>query len=265
MSKKDSKNNKFIIKLLKERDDNKLTFTKESPLPLPQPHFTQCIIGPSMSGKGIVWLNTFFREDMMGGVYDVIIVVSPTISNDRNSYIIKESKHCILYDDPTQLDNIVDELMEIQEVGEGEILDDKPKILLVLDDCLGFLDKRTSNMTKFISKNRHYSVSVVCVIQSYRFLNNAIRSNSHYFVIKKLNNQLEENKVAEEIGTTFCKVNDFKNYYYYATEGRYDFLYCDMRLRRLYKNYDELIFDGENTNQNSITIPNINQDTNQNE
>jgi cobalamin biosynthesis Co2+ chelatase CbiK len=234
------------IKLLKERDTTKLEFNKQSPEPLPEPHFTMCIIGPTMSGKGVTYLNTFYRSDMLGDMFDMIIIVSPTLSNDRSAYIVKESDNTILYDNPNDLDNIIEEIMEIQQVQEGEILNDKPKMLLLLDDMLGHLDSRFNKLTKFCSKNRHYSCSLCCVIQSFRFLNNTIRANSSYFIIKRLNNSQEENKIFDEIGTTFMSNKEFKKYYDYATkDSRFDFLYVDMRKRRLYKNYDELLFDND--------------------
>jgi hypothetical protein len=136
--------------------------------------------------------------------------------------------------------------MEIQQVQEGEILNDKPKMLLILDDMLGHLDSRFNKLTKFCAKNRHYSCSICCVIQSFRFLNNNIRANSSYFIIKRLNNSQEENKIFDEIGTTFMNNKEFKKYYDYATkDSRFDFLYVDMRKRRLYKNYDELLFEND--------------------
>ena len=242
-----NKKNNLEIKLLKDREDTKITFNKEIPEPLPQPHFTMILIAPSMGGKGLTTINTFYRDDMLGDIFDLIVYVSPTIKNDTTGAIVRESKKTIIYDDPSQLDNVVNELMELQDLEDGEILNNKNKILLIADDCLGYLDKRTSKINSFISKNRHYSVSTCFLIQNFRMINNSIRSNCHYYQISRLNNSKEEQKIFEEIGVVFCPMNEFKKYYEYATkESRFDRLYCMMRERKLYKNYTELLFDGSN-------------------
>tara|TARA_R100001086_G_scaffold250100_1_gene193809 strand:- start:416 stop:1147 length:732 start_codon:yes stop_codon:yes gene_type:complete len=240
-------NNDFRIKLLKENDDNKIVFNKVIPEPLPQPHFTMILVAPSMGGKGLNTINTFYRSDMLGDIYDIIIYVSPSIRNDVTAQIVRDSPKTIIYDDPNNLDKIVTELMEIQEVQEGERINDKNKVLLIVDDALGYVDKRTSKLNSFISRNRHYSVSTCFLIQNFKYINNSIRSNCHYYQISRLNNSKEEQKIFEEIGVVFCPVNEFKKYYEYATkDSRFDRLYCMMRERKLYKNYDELLFDGSN-------------------
>jgi len=237
----------YDIKLLKENEENTIKFNKEINEPLPNPHFTMCIIGPSMSGKGLTAVNLFYRSDMLGDIYDYIIYVSPTIDNDTNGAIVRESKKTIVYNDPNDLGKIVNEIMDLQSLEEGDLLNNKPKILLIADDCLGYLDSRKSEINKFISKNRHYSCSCVFLIQNFKMLNNCLRGNSHYFIVKRINNYKEEAKIFEEIGPTFCSIKDFKNYYEYCTkDSRFDFLYCCMRERKLYKNFTELIFDGSN-------------------
>ena len=92
--------NDFRIKLLKENDDNKITFNKVIPDPLPQPHFTMILVAPSMGGKGLNTINTFYRSDMLGDIYDIIIYSDLVMCPSRTCCCLELlciGKKCIIY------------------------------------------------------------------------------------------------------------------------------------------------------------------------
>ena len=203
---------------------------------LPQPPFLLCCVAPSQSGKSTVLLNIVLNP--LFGYYDyfdTIYYFSPTVEFDKTlTGVMEEKKKIITITESDDLDNIsgfVSEIIEEQKKNDENIL-------MIFDDCVGYFSN--DSYLSFLSlKYRHFRTSLIFTSQNFRSIPLKVRVNSGYFLIWKLFNHKEIDKIMEEIGENF---EDFKFYYEYATEQKYNFLYIDNNRKRLYKNFDELIY-----------------------
>jgi hypothetical protein len=55
-----------------------------------------------------------------------------------------------------------------------------------------------------------------------------------------LSNYKEYEKIYEEIGSGFP---EFETMFNYATEKKYGFIYCDIERQKVYRNFEEILYD----------------------
>lgn len=227
------------LHLLKVRN-NRPADSRFADLPseLMMPPFRLLVNAPSGSGKSTMVQNLLWRREFYKDRFDMIYYLSPTIFEDTTAehmHAMQDSR-LVLSDQVDKLDILIQNLIERQSSNEYQ----GDHVLLVLDDCVGLI-RRGSMINTFIMKCRHYRISVIMVTQYYRGVDPKLRENSSSYIFYKNANATEVRKIVDEIGGRFP---DFKMYYDYATEVPYNFLYVNGN--RLYRNFSELIYDGDN-------------------
>lgn len=235
------------------RDPEALPDTKG--LPPVHPHLPQisghgggaCLlmISPVKTGKSTIVSNLLLNKDFYDGQerFDSVHVISNTIANDVTSRFLKKAFD--VYD--MYNDSIVDGIVERQKSFEKE---DQPEIAVVIDDCLGSI-KREAKINHLCSRFRHFNIKLLIISsQNFRSCSPVIRQNATNVIIgSPFPNRKELFKVAEEYGSVFGGPDQWINLYKYATPDRYNFIHMDLQSNppKMYKNFDELIAEGENT------------------
>lgn len=222
---------------------------KEAPSdlnPILLPHaFLLMIVAPPRSGKSNLIINLicnseFYRGKRGAHYFDDIYYLSPTQEFDKTTMnALKMLDNVVQISDLDQLQHADVILKSLQAEQRSTPKEERKKILLIFDDMIGFL-KRNSEIALLSCKYRHYDLSIIVVAQSYRAIPPLIRNCATGLITFGLANGKEYEKIHEEIGSGF---KDFEIMFDYATEKRYGFLYVNIEGQKVYKNFDECIYD----------------------
>jgi hypothetical protein len=125
--------------------------------------------------------------------------------------------------------------------------DDDPnkEIALVLDDCVGLLDKNISNL---VTRSRHYGIKLLVIsVQKFRgAVDPIIRANATDVIVgSPFPNQRELAAISEEFGDLFGSPKNWMKMYRQATPRKYDFSY--MKLQNppiMLHNFESVIGEG---------------------
>ena len=197
------------------------------------------MISPRQTGKSTIISNLFLNDNLYGqDHFDDVIVISPTINMDSTSRFMKKRFTC--YD--TYSPSIIQGITERQMSFEDE---DRPEIAVVLDDCVGLLDKHVANL---VTRSRHYNIKLLIIsVQKFRgAVDPIIRSNATDVIVgSPFPNQRELGAIAEEYGDLFSGPKNWLNLYKRATSNKYDFAYMKMSNPPLmYKNFEKIVATG---------------------
>lgn len=222
---------------------------KEAPSdlnPILLPHaFLLMIVAPPRSGKSNLIINLICNSEFYRGkhgkhYFDDIYYLSPTQEFDKTTMnALKMLDNVVQISDLDQLQHADVILKSLQAEQRNTPKEERKKILLIFDDMIGFL-KRNSEIALLSCKYRHYDLSIIVVAQSYRAIPPLIRNCATGLITFGLANGKEYEKIHEEIGSGF---KDFETFFDYATEKRYGFLYVNIEGQKVYKNFDECIYD----------------------
>ena len=198
------------------------------------------IQAPVRSGKTNLITSMLFQDNLMRGIFDDILYISPTIENDETGWAVMKDDGIIkLTENLSEIDLILESIVEIQKTkpaGERE------HQLIVLDDMLGLIKTQgQSYFASLCSKYRHWKITLWVSTQNFRSLPVTARYNASHYIIFKTNNRKELDKMEEELSGNF----PFLEVYAEATEQKYNFLYLDLQNIKAYKNFDELIYEKE--------------------
>lgn len=205
-----------------------------------KPAFSIILLAPTASGKSTQILNyiksPFFYKD----VFDQVYYISPTIKFDSTLKAIYDDDEIIKIEDDhdmENLDTILEDIIESQK--ENDKNDEMKHILIVIDDAIQYL-KKSKVLNYLFTKNRHWKISIILSVQSWRAIPPKARANVTGVVTSHLYNLKEYQALYEEIGSNF---KDFEKYYKEATEGhKYDTLFLDNRNMRLIHNYNTIMW-----------------------
>lgn len=206
--------------------------------PLMEPPFTLLVVAPRKSGKTVLLSNLVSRllldyNDRGEGFsyFRYKVLVSPTALLDRSAADLRREMDEI---HTKYSDEIVDSLqLKSREFGYAV------PMLLVLDDILGTLP-RNSDLATFITKNRHYNISVAITTQHFKGVSNLIRENACGIVIFKISNDGEFKALEGEM-TRFDEA-----YHMAVVQGPpFSFLYIKIEGGKLkyYRNFDTFLFE----------------------
>jgi hypothetical protein len=234
----ETKKSKLQILPPKKKND-KIEFEHLHPHLL-RPSFSTILLAPTASGKSTQLLNylesPFFYKDVFESVY----FISPTIKYDKTLSAIYANDEYIKIEDDDQMENldvILEDIIESQKDKEEE---ERKHILIIIDDAIQYL-KKSKVLSYLLTKNRHWKISVILSVQSWRAIPPRARANCSAVVVSHLYNKKEYQSLYDEIGSNF---KDFEHYYNLATSGnKYDMLYIDNRNMKLYHNYDKLLWE----------------------
>jgi len=193
-----------------------------------------CMLSPRNTGKSTIISNLFLNPNFYGeDFYDEVYIISPTINVDRTSRHL--AKRFTTFDNysPEVVQGIVRSQLAFDE-------DDRPEIALVLDDCVGLLDKEIANLC---TRSRHYNIKLL-VISSQKFrgaLDPIIRANITDLIVgSPFPNQREISAISEEFGDMFGGPENWIDLYKKATPKKYDFAYMKLsNPPRFFKKFEE--------------------------
>tara|TARA_R100000734_G_C3319246_1_gene114767 strand:+ start:2865 stop:3701 length:837 start_codon:yes stop_codon:yes gene_type:complete len=228
-------------------------YLNKSGLPPVHPHLPQidgygggaCLlmISPVKTGKSTIVSNLLLSSDFYDAQerFDSTHIISNTIANDVTSRYLKEA-----FDTYDQYnDSIIDGLVERQKEFKKE---DQPEIAVVVDDCLGSI-KREGRINHLASRFRHFNIKLLIISsQNFRSVSPIIRQNATNVIVgSPFPNRKELLKIGEEFGDLFGGPEKWIALYKKATPERYNFIHMDLQSNppKMYKNFDELIAEGE--------------------
>jgi hypothetical protein len=233
--------------------DPEQDYLNKSGMPPIHPHLPQiegfgggaCVllISPVKTGKSTLISNMLLNSDFYDAQerFDSTHIISNTIANDVTSRFLKEAFDC--YDQYN--DSIIDGLVEKQKEYPKE---EQPEIAVVIDDCLGSI-KREGRVNHLASRFRHFNIKLLIISsQNFRAVSPIIRQNATNVIIgSPFPNRKELLKVAEEYGDLFGGSEKWIALYKKATPDRYNFIHMNLQANppEMYRNFDELIAEGE--------------------
>lgn len=202
------------------------------------------IVGKSGSGKSSVLVNLLQNPALLGGYFDYIMYYSGTKTDDIIDALDLPEENIINDFDEEDIERLLDAMEEkienlsMQEVGK------KFKVAIILDDILGrpkFL--RSKIMTKLVTCNRHYCISVFVLSQYYKKIPPVIRTNVSSLIMFP-SALIEVEKLADEFTEPNQTKQDFVKIVQHATKDQYNFLHINTRGKpgeRLRKNFDTIL------------------------
>jgi len=193
-----------------------------------------CMLSPRNTGKSTIISNLFLNPNFYGeDFYDEVYIISPTINVDRTSRHL--AKRFTTFDNysPEVIQGIIRSQLSFDE-------EERPEIALVLDDCVGLMDKEIANLC---TRSRHYNIKLL-VISSQKFrgaLDPIIRANITDLIVgSPFPNQREISAISEEFGDMFGGPENWIDLYKKATPKKYDFAYMKLsNPPRFFKKFEE--------------------------
>ena len=197
------------------------------------------MISPRQTGKSTIISNLFLNDNLYGqDFFDEVVVISPTINMDSTSRFMKKRFTCYDQYSPSIIQGITDRQMSFED-------EDRPDIAVVLDDCVGMLDKHIANL---VTRSRHYNIKLLVIsVQKFRgAVDPIIRANATDVIVgSPFPNMKELTAISEEYGDLFNSPDNWLKLYKQCTPNKYDF--CYMKLSNpplLYKNFEKVIATG---------------------
>ena len=204
------------------KDDDKPTWEREIPKPLPGSGgecFVMTLVGPRSSGKSVVINNLILRDEMLRGLFEQILIISPTIHSDSSSrYLIAEAGKENVYEAYSEhiIQNLIDSVKDKEK-------HERSMKLIILDDVIGSIPKYNSLIYNLTSKARHWSISMIISTQNLRELPPVCRNNTTHWGFFRSGNLKEVEKMLEEMGS---KENCYE-LYTHCVEEPHKFMYID--------------------------------------
>ena len=200
------------------------------------------LISPVKTGKSTIISNLLLNPNFFKDQFDIVYIISNTINNDRTSRFLKKEFPETIFDDLSQIDNIINNIITYQDqFPRGK----KPFIAVILDDFLGI--KKSSKINFLSTRARHYNIGLLLFAsQLFRGLDTHIRQNATFAIIGSPNpNEKELLKIAAEFGDRYGGQQKFLDVYKEATNEPYAFLYLDLQSNpsKAYKRFDKLIYE----------------------
>ena len=199
------------------------------------------MISPRQTGKSTIISNLFLSDSFYGQDFfpGGVIIISPTINSDVSTRFLKQRFET--YD--TYSPELIQSIIRRQQLMEDD--DPNKEIALVLDDCVGLLDKNISNL---VTRSRHYGIKLLVIsVQKFRgAVDPIIRANATDVIVgSPFPNQRELAAISEEFGDLFGSPKNWMKMYRQATPRKYDFAY--MKLQNppiMLHNFESVIGEG---------------------
>lgn len=208
------------------------------------------MISPRQTGKSTIISNLFLNDNLYGQDFfpGGVVVISPTINMDSSSRFMKKRFECYDQYSPT----LIADILRRQE--EKDDSDPTKDIAMVLDDCVGILDKHVANL---VTRSRHYGIKLLVIsVQKFRgALDPIIRANATDVIVgSPFPNSKELTAISEEYGDLFQGPKEWIRLYKKCTPKKYDFAYMKMSNPPLmYKNFEKVMGVGGMKSEEEIS------------
>lgn len=194
--------------------------------------FCAYIVGKRNRGKSHCLIRMLLHPKLLKGKFDEVILINPTYDYDVKYHVVKFTK---IYKEFSL--ELMDELVAYFEEKAKE--EPKPKILLILDDCISqdnFKSHRNDHPLNTIAVNgRHWGVSMIILSQKYNAVSSAIRNQLDYLMIFESKNHKEKEDLYEEYG--FGTKKEFFEFLDQVYTDPHDVLIIDNITNKYYKNF----------------------------
>lgn len=161
-----------------------------------KPPFLMIINGGVRSGKTVFLTNLVFRDTFYKGVWSKIYLISPTANSDTSYKTFLESDnvevHCPI--NQTEFDASILDIY-------GRLNAEEPS-LIICDDIIG-LHHQNDVLTNLCTKYRHTKTSIIVSCQYFMRLSPTIRCNATAYVIFRVINSKELDKIIGELSSSF--------------------------------------------------------------
>lgn len=163
--------------------------------------FNTLIAGSTQTGKSFL-ARKLLREGLMDE-HDRVIICSPTagISGDWDEFQTKKNKEKLsIFTEPDQFVPVVQELInDTHKLAELYGKKRLPKVLLLIDDCLGHpVLRRDGPLDRFTTASRHFKVSIWVLIQKITGIPRTMRCNTRYGIFFSATNFGEVERLLSE-------------------------------------------------------------------
>ena len=182
-------------------------------------------------------------------MFDKVIFVSPSAATIKDSPLEK------IADDQKfeELNHEVFDLLE--DIGDDAVEDNKHN-LLILDDVSSQLRSRENEkiLNQTIKNRRHKNLSIWIVGHKITDLAPSLRSNANMIYLFKPKTNKEVTAIQEEY--MLMPKKQAEEIFNATYKSRHDFLLIDTSLRtsadfRFFRNFNELVFEEEDKNENT--------------
>jgi len=139
------------------------------------------LVGSQNSGKTTIINNMLISKHFWGGKESAfdggVFIFSPSLDLDDSCRFLREQFECY-----TEYKN--EYLEEIMKRQKEYPKDEMPKIMIVIDDSSGLID-RNSKINHFLTRFRHYNANIILSIQNFKSLSPIARSNASAVLLMK--------------------------------------------------------------------------------
>ena len=212
---------------------------------MPKFPFSMMLSGSSGSGKTVLAMNILTKKELYGKFFHYIIVFSPTAGDYDDTYKILKlpAENFISKFDGEMLDKIIEaRKKQIKEHGISWVAKNS-RMLIIMDDCIAdrqFLE--SPDALKMFALLRHYLVSVIVMIQSYKKLPKALRLNCNaVMVFPALRAEIEV--IKDECCPAEYTKKEFEGVLQHCMSDKHSFFYINRHAeagKRVRKNLDEI-------------------------
>lgn len=210
-----------VLPLITETKGTELKYPIHPNMPNLSKSFVMGIIAPRGSGKGVLITNLLLNPNFLNREnYDNAFIISPTIYNDRTAKHLRDNFKGSLFDKYD--DTIIRDILQYQQSFSDE---DKPKSILVVDDCVGF---KTPQLDFLSTRSRHNNISMITSVQQTKAIKKVMRNNLTDVILFKTKNKKELQDIYDEWGALFGSFDEFNKIYKHATKEKYNFLYLKL-------------------------------------
>ena len=235
------------LEVLKVKDPKKKIHPLDKKLHpnLPRHPFLQLLIAPPKAGKSNLIMNMLFNQQFYDAqeYWHEVIYISPTADYDHTlKNFLPMLENCVRITDPEEIVNLESIFREICR-GQTELRkknEEMKRILVVLDDCVGFMDK---SLGILCSKYRHFGLTLILTSQSFRSIPLITRNCAGSLIMFHLNSGKELEKINEEWGENFTP--DFESIARKYTEHKYEFIMLNQESMKITHGFNEVIVDAE--------------------
>ena len=217
---------------------------------LPKPPFFIIIQGSVGSGKTSL-LYSLLKNYQNKNFFDVIIFYNRVADSDKVwETFEKEKKTAIEIYHNYNNNKLIDMIDNIDQVQEQRRQKKKRplNILFVFDDMAysNIVSRgKSTALDQLVINRRHYNISLIITSQTYKALNQNLRTNNLSHLILLRANLRDLKNIAEDHNAGMCEEEDFIEMYKTVKEGgQYDFLvvdYQDKPTDIFKKNFTEII------------------------